>query len=548
MGAKRLLIENGRVWLPSGYVTEDTVLVEGDRIRALGDEAQELAAGAESLDARGGSVLPGFQDGHVHPYHWALRAMDCNLEEAADGQEVLDTIATFAAANPDRPWITGGGWAMSVFGGSMPTREMLDSVVPDRPAYFPYTDGHGAWVNSKALEIAGIDDATPDPFTGRIERDERGRATGMLEELAMDLVADRIPEPSEAVIDRAFERAYRRMIAWGLVGWQDAMVGRTKNWVDNHAGYLRAVDSGLLRTHVVGALCWDPLRGLEQIPELIEQRERAWATAPFFSASAVKVFQDGVIENFTAGMFEPYLDACGHTTENTGNSIVDPELLCEVVAELSRNGFQVHMHALGDRAVHEALNAVEHSNRVNGDQDRRHTIAHIQVIDPVDIPRFAELGVVANSQPLWARHEVEMDEMTTPYLGARRGRMQYPFGALKGAGAVLAGGSDWPVTTADPIEIIHTAVTRSGSGAQGEERRPFLGEQALSLADAVRAHTEGVAYLNHDEERSGSIEPGKAADLVIMDRDLFDAPVSEIGDASVRYTLLAGDVAYEHEV
>lgn len=546
MSGATVLIENGRVWTPAGFVTEEPVLVSEGVILALGDEAVQRATGRERrVDAAGGLVLPGFQDGHVHPYHWAMREWDCNLENASNGEEALQTIARFAATHPERPWITGGGWAMSVFGGSMPTKEMLDAVVPDRPAYFPYSDGHGAWVNTRALELAGIDDTTPDPYKGRIERNSDGHATGMLEELAMDLVGDLVPEPSEDDIDAAFEVAYRRMLSWGLVGWQDAMIGRAKSWVDNFSGYLRAVESGLLRTHVVGALLWDPHRGLEQIADMIELRERARGSAPHFQADAIKIVQDGVIENFTAGMFEPYLDACGHATGNTGNSIIDPELLRDAVTELSRNGFQVHTHALGDRAVRETLDAIEHSNRVNGAQDLRHTVAHIQVIDPADIPRFAALGVVANAQPLWARHEMEMDLMTTPYLGARRGRLQYPFGSLHSTGAVIAGGSDWPVTTADPIEIIHTSVNRAAYGATGEEARPFLGEQGLSLAEAVRSHTESVAYLNHDERRSGSIAPGMAADLVILDRDIFDAPIGEIGSARVRATLLSGEAVYE---
>ena len=219
--------------------------------------------------------------------------------------------------------------------------------------------------------------------------------------------------------------------------------------------------------------------------------------------------------------------------ENMGKSFVDPTTLKEIAVQLDALGFQLHFHALGDRAVRESLDAIEAARKANGDTDLRHTLAHIQVVHPDDVPRFAELEVVANMQPLWARHEDQMDVLTIPFLGTRRAAWQYPFGSLQRAGAPLASGSDWPVSTANPLEIIHTTVNRAPAGASGLAALPFLGEQALSLADALIAHSLGTAYLNHDEERSGSIEVGKAGDIVILDRDIFAAPVTEIGSATV---------------
>jgi predicted amidohydrolase YtcJ len=306
---------------------------------------------------------------------------------------------------------------------------------------------------------------------------------------------------------------------------------------------LRATTSGVLKAHVVGALWWDRNRGLEQIPELVEKRERALAAG--FAATTVKIMQDGVAENFTAGMLEPYLDSCGCPGENMGKSFVDPTTLKEISVRLDALGFQLHFHALGDRAVRESLDAVEAARAANGGNDLRHTLAHIQVVHPDDIPRFAELGVVANMQPLWARHEDQMDLLTIPFLGTRRAAWQYPFGSLQRAGSLLASGSDWPVSTANPLEIIHTTVNRAPAGATGPTALPFLGEQALSLADALIAHSLGTAYLNHDEQRSGSIEVGKAGDIVILDRDIFAAPVAEIGSATVVYTIIGGEIVYD---
>jgi len=537
----RLLITGGHVFTPAGIV-EQPVLIEDGIITAIGADAL-TATDVVEIDAAGGLVSPGFQDSHIHPYHAGLDMIACDLSpyDTADGY--LTRIAEYAEANPELPWISGGGWSMDSFPGGLPTATALDAIVPDRPAFFPNRDGHGAWVNTKALEIAGIDDATPDPFDGRIERDADGHAIGTLQEGAMGLVARHMPQPTQDDMDEALKIAQEQLFAWGVTGWQDAIVGATNDTPDPLDSYLRGTASGVLKAHVVGALWWDRNRGLEQIPELVEKRERALAAG--FAATTVKIMQDGVAENFTAGMLEPYLDSCGCPGENMGKSFVDPTTLKEIAVQLDALGFQLHFHALGDRAVRESLDAVEAARTANGDKDLRHTLAHIQVVHPDDVPRFAELKVVANMQPLWARHEDQMDVLTIPFLGTRRAAWQYPFGSLQRAGAPLASGSDWPVSTANPLEIIHTTVNRAHVGATGVAAAPFLGEQALSLADALIAHSLGTAYLNHDEQRSGTIEVGKAADIVILDRDIFAAPVAEIGSATVAYTIIGGEIVYD---
>jgi predicted amidohydrolase YtcJ len=537
----RLLITGGHVFTPAGIV-EEPVLVEDGIITAIGANAL-TASDAVEIDAAGGLVSPGFQDSHIHPYHAGLDMIACDLTPYVTADGYLTRIAEYAAANPELGWITGGGWSMDSFPGGLPTAAALDAIVSDRPAFFPNRDGHGAWVNTKALQVGGIDDGTPDPFDGRIERDADGHAIGTLQEGAMGLVAQHIPLPSQDDMDEALKIAQRQLFAWGVTAWQDAIVGATNDTPDPLDSYLRGAASGVLKAHVVGALWWDRNRGLEQIPELVEKRERALAGG--FSATTVKIMQDGVAENFTAGMLEPYLDACGCPGENMGKSFVDPTTLIEISTQLDALGFQLHFHALGDRAVRESLDAIEAARKANGDKDLRHTLAHIQVVHPDDVARFAELGVVANMQPLWARHEPQMDVLTIPFLGSRRAAWQYPFGSLQRAGAPLASGSDWPVSTANPLEIIHTTVNRAPSGATGPAALPFLGEQALSLADALIAHSLGTAYLNHDEQRSGSIEIGKAGDIVILDRDIFAAPVAEIGSATVAYTIIGGEIVYD---
>lgn len=537
MSAHRTVITGGRLFTPAGIVEAPLLLADGT-IAAIGVDDPS----AEHVDAGGGLVLPGFQDCHAHPVHAGLEMLGCGLSGFSTRDEYLAAIAAYAATT-DAPWVVGAGWSMDAFPGGIAQAADLDAVVGGRPAYFATRDGHTAWVNTRALELAGIDDTTPDPVDGRIERNPDGRANGTLQEGAMGLVARLLPAPSADELDEALRIAQRRLFAWGVTGWQDAIIGASTSVPDTLEPYLRLIASGELKARVVGALWWDRDRGLEQIDELVARRERAVAAG--FAATSVKIMQDGVAENFTAGMLEPYLDACGCPTPNSGKSFVDPELLREVAVRLDALGFQLHVHALGDRAVREALDAIAAARATNGAHDRRHTLAHIQVVDPADVPRFAELGVVASMQPLWARHEPQMDELTVPFLGAARARHQYPFGALARAGAVLASGSDWPVSTANPLEIVHTAVNRARVASDGRFLPPFLGEQALSLADALTAHTLGTAYLNHDEADSGSLQVGKAADVVVLDRDPFAAPPSQIGLATVTHTFVAGELVHE---
>jgi hypothetical protein len=251
--------------------------------------------------------------------------------------------------------------------------------------------------------------------------------------------------------------------------------------------------------------------------------------------------QDGVFENFTAAMVDPYLGSDGRPTRNRGLSLVDPSVLNEAVAALDVEGFQVHFHAIGDRAIREALDAFEVARSRNGRSDHRHHIAHIQVIHPDDIPRFASLDVVANAQALWAVQEAQMDDLTIPFLGPARVGWQYPFRSLRRAGAVLAMGSDWSVSTADPLAQIHTAVNRVFPGTDAE---PFLPEERLDLPDALAAFTAGSAYVNHLDE-AGVLAPGRLADIAVLDRDLFDRGAGAIADASVIATIVEGQVVHE---
>jgi predicted amidohydrolase YtcJ len=514
------------------------VAVRGDRIIAVGhDEVRGLIGPrTEVVDLAGRLLVPGFQDAHVHPVGGGAELGQCDLTGAVTVEEYRHRIQAYADAHPDAQWITGGGWSMEAFPGGMPTSRLLDELVRDRPVYLANRDHHGAWVNSRALEMAGLSSATPDPADGRIERDARGRPTGMLQDGAMALVAVLVPRPTAGEQVTALLTAQALLHSYGVTAWQDAMVGSHGTMSDPGPAYVTAARAGTLTARVVGALWWDRARGADQIPGLLELRERY--TVGRMRATTVKIMQDGIAENQTAAMLGPYLTGCGCASDNSGISFVEPGALCAYVTELDAHGFQVHFHALGDRAVREALDAVEAARHANGWTGTRPHLAHLQVVHPDDVPRFRGRGAAANIQPLWAAHEPQMDELTIPFLGAERAAWQYPFGDLLRAGATLAAGSDWPVSSADPIQGIHVAVNRRAP--ESEPDVPvFLPAQRIDLGSALAAYTAGSAYVNHLDD-TGTIEPGRLADLVVLDRDLFDGPAEAIGRTRVLQTFVGG--------
>jgi predicted amidohydrolase YtcJ len=504
------------------------------------------------VDLAGGLVGPGFTDAHVHPIQGGLERLRCDLSELATREEYLAEIRSYADRYPEREWVLGGGWAMPAFPGGTPTAADLDAVIPERPVFLPNRDHHGAWVNSRALEIAGIDASTPDPPDGRIERDADGRPSGTLHEGATSLVSRFLPRTSGEDYYAGLIEGQRYLHSLGVTSWQDAIVGAYSGMDDPGATYAKAAANGDLRSHVVGALWWERRLGVEQVDDLVGRREAL--SGGRFQARAVKVMQDGVAENGTAAMLTPYLDIDGRETDNRGHSFVEAGALREAVAALDAAGFQVHVHAIGDRASREALDAFESLDtgslalaRLDHRKpaaDNRHHIAHIQVVHPDDVRRFAALGVAANAQALWACEDEQMTELTLPFLGPERSSWQYPFGDLHRAGARLVMGSDWPVSSPDPLQAMHVAVTRT---AYGEPADPFLPGQAIDLETAYAAYTSGSAWINRRDELDGAgvLAPGAAADLAVLDRDPFAGPVEEIGATRVVSTWIDGERVFD---
>ncbi|MFI6007281.1 amidohydrolase [Streptomyces sp. NPDC051243] len=535
-----LLFTDGTVLTPQGR-TATAVAVTGDRITAVGrEEVHELAGPrTEVVGLAGRLLLPGFQDAHVHPVPAGLELTQCDLTGAKTAGETLAAVRAYAAAHPEREWITGGGWSMEAFEGGTPTKELLDAAVPDRPVYLPNRDHHGAWVNSRALALAGITRDTPDPADGRIDRDSSGEPSGTLQEGAMQLVGRLTPPATQADRVAALLHAQRHLHALGITAWQDALVGEFLGMDDPSEAYLAAARDGSLTARVVGALWWDRERGAEQIPELVERR--AALSHGRFRAGSVKLMLDGVAETGTAALLDPYLDKCGCATANRGTAFIDAEQLAKHVTELDALGFQCHFHALGDRAVRDALDAVEAARTANGPSDTRPHLAHLQVVQPSDVPRFARLGATANIQPLWAAHEPQMDELTIPFLGPERAAWQYPFGALLRSGARLAAGSDWPVSSPDPLRGIHVAVNRVAPDAG--DTPVFLPGERIGLTEALTAYTAGSAHVNHLDD-TGEVRAGALADLVVLDRDPFDGPVEAIAETRVALTYVGGARVY----
>ncbi|MEW6226068.1 MAG: amidohydrolase [Chloroflexota bacterium] len=535
-----LILTGGRIFTADPAKTwAEALAVAGGRIVAIGgagDVKPRIGPRSRVIDLRGRTVTPGFQDAHVHPTHAGLARIRCELHGARGREQYLRLVAAYARTHPDAAWILGGGWSLADFPGGLPRREDLDRVVPDRPVFFPNRDGHDAWVNTRALEIAGISRDTPDPVDGRIARDADGTPMGTLHEGAMDLVGRHVPPTTAQDLRDALLESQRYLHSLGITAWQDA-------WVTDadQAAYLELAASGELTARVVGALWWDRSQGLEQIEEL--EARRAAGRVGRYAATSVKLMVDGIIENQTAAMLQPYFDVHGILTDNAGLSFIDPEVLKQAVVRLDALGFQPHFHALGDRAVREALDAVEAARTVNGWSDTRPHLAHLQVVHPDDLPRFRRLGALANAQPYWAVHEAQMDELTLPVLGPEVAHRQYPWRSLRRHGATLVMGSDWSVSTPDPFLEMETAVTRVSDESRGE-RPPFLPEERLELVDALTAFTAGSAYANHLDE-TGTLAVGRLADLAILDRDLFDMRAGPIGETRVLATFVEGVAVHE---
>jgi predicted amidohydrolase YtcJ len=425
---------------------------------------------------------------------------------------------------------------VTLFETGIPHKRLLDDIEPTRPVYLQSSDGHSLWVNSKALEVMGVTRETPDPHGGRIDRDEEtGEPIGVFQDDSAIQMAWETAPYSENEIEQGLRYSIKYLNSLGITSVQDAIVKIESN--DPYSSlevYRRVNESGDLTLRSVLALFWDVNKGNEQIAGFIEARNRY--SRGIVRASSVKIWLDGVMETKTAALLEPYLDG-GNTAP-----FINQEDLNQAIAELDREGFQVHVHGIGDAATRSALNAFEYARTQNGIRDSRHHISHLELIDPSDIPRFRELDVVANFQPLWALPDDYITELTLPRLGPERSRWLYPIGSVLKAGGMIAFGSDWYVTTPNPFPQIETAVTRQD--ADGEIDGVLEPLERIGLHDAISAFTINAAFVNFQDDTTGSIEVGKLADLIVVNRNLFSIDPQEISEANVELTLFGGRVVH----
>jgi hypothetical protein len=492
-----------------------TVVVASGRIVYVGDDAgaqSHVPPGARVLALHGAMVLPGFHDAHAHPLSGGLRLGRCRLDQPT-ADAVYAAVRACAAATPGTDWLLGAGWSRALFDGGAPTRATLDALLPGRPAFLTTDDGATAWLNSKALAIAGID-----------------APSGIVDGETAQAIRRHIPAPSPAEYREALHRATALAQRVGITSVFDAAANAAM--LD---AYRAADRAGELGVRVVAAQRVDPALGVAQVDAMIARR--AALRGRRLRADAAKLFLDGEFASHDAALLAPYADA----PDARGTLRLDPAALDGIVRRLDAAGFQLHLHAMGDGAVHAGLDALARAARANGPRDRRHQIAHLGLVDASDLGRFKALGVTANVQPQWAQADDPALAGITQALGARRSARLYPIGSLRAAGARLVIGSDWPSTALNPLESIQVALTRQPLTGD----KPTFGvQQRIDLQAVLAALTRDAAWVAGEAATTGSIEVGKAADLVVLERNLFEVEVARLHQVRVLLTLLDGEAVW----
>ena len=528
-----LILLSGRVYTLNDAVPwAQALAVRDGRIAAVGADAEVASAWAgPSIDLAGRMVLPGFHDAHVHPMYGGIQMAQCDLAGLASIENLLDQVRRCDRGLPEGEWLVGGGWDLSLFPEANPGKELLDGINAERPMFLRGEDGHSSWANSPGLRAAGIDGETLDPPHGIIERGADGEPSGTLRESAQALAEAVLPPVTlEQRVD-GLRQAIRLAHRLGITSLVEASA--TAWELDAY----RALDAqGELAARVVVSVTVgeNPYGATDR--QLIAPADRG--SGKRLRLDAAKICVDGVLEGETAALLEPYIGGDGAS----GMLLRAPEALDALVAELDARGVQILFHAIGDRAVRAALDAVEQARRANGEKDNRHHISHLQLIHQQDHGRFAELGVAANFQALWAYPDTYITDINLPAVGPERVQRMYPLGAIDRAGGMIVGGSDWSVSSLNPLEAIETALTRAD--ASGFIEGVLNADERVSLHTMLAAYTRNAAFVMHQDDEVGTLEPGKLADLVVLEQDLFDVPARDIGEVQVAMTVLEGEIVY----
>lgn len=537
--AADLVLTNALVYTADARETRaEAVAVRDGAIIFVGDPAAAAARvgpATRVLDLGGRMVLPGFIDSHAHPIQAAQSLFGVVLQGLPSIDAYQNAVGAFARAHPGAAAIRGAGWSNTLFPKTGPDRALLDAVAKDVPVVLSSEDGHSVWVNSKALEMAGITAGTPDPPGGVIERGPGGRPSGTLRESAAAPAAGLIPGFSQSELERGLEAYQSMALALGITTAHDASIdagGREP------AAYRALEKTHRLKMRFRASLYADPGKGLEQTDALAGEREKN--SGPLFQTNTAKLFIDGVVEGVTAYLNEPY----AHRPGFRGRPLWEPAALNAMCAALAGRGFQLHFHAIGDAAAAEALDAVEFAEASTGRRDQRPLLTHLQLVAPADILRFKKTGAVAVPQPYWFIKDDYYYNLQVPYLGKERADREYPMESFFAAGVPAASSSDFPVTVPpNPLEGIRAGVTRLKPGVD-DPREILWPEERASLVQMIDSFTRWGAWANSLEDVTGSIEIGKSADLIVLDHDLFAIPAAEINRARVLLTLFQGRTVY----
>jgi len=559
---------------------QEAIAIHGRTILAVdSNNGIEPYIGPETQvhDLKGKMVLPGFIDTHIHLGAAAQIMAGVDLLPCTSPSEIQSTIRDYAEKNKDIPVIRGFGWNYFLFNESGPHKEMLDQVISDKPVILTSFDGHATWVNSRALEIAGITGSTPEPTGGKIERDSDGNPTGVLREMAAsNLVTNKVPPLTIAQIKEMLEKILPRAAEAGITTADDAAVSP-----EIISAFADLEDEGKLPVRVFGEIVALPELGVEEIPLMEAERSIFYLGYPaieegysyiddlpglldgesqynvtlstipdysddegLFRIQTGKLFLDGVVEGHTGYLIEPYADE--PSTYGTINW--DVNKFQDMIEALDSLGFQIDIHAIGDGAVRMCLDAYQNAQEKNGVRDSRHKISHIQLIDPSDVHRIHDLGIIAALQPNWFYYDENFEHVSLPYLGEERVHRMYSLKTILDSGAMVAFGTDYPVgtdyLTYNPLDGIRTAVTRLPLPPDSPITEPYHPEELIDLKTAIEAYTYWGAYTNFMENSTGTLEKGKLADIVVLDKDLFSMPLTDINKARVAATYLEGKKVY----
>ncbi len=523
-----------------------SVVIKGNKIIFVGDKEGALFYKTnltQMIEISNGMVLPGFIDSHVHLLSGGIEMNDCRLHDLKTPAQIFKTVQEYIVLHSKNEWIRGSGWNLPIFPDGNPRKEWLDEISIDIPIFLVSADAHSAWVNSKALAIAGINAQTPDPVNGRIERDPKTKEpSGVLRENAMGLIQPFLPSYTKSQIDNGLQFGVKEANRFGITAILDA---GTEGYASNdsiHGSYdgLDSYREGTLNKKISIRVA----ASLYAFPEtwksdFINLKNRRFNN-DLGTMNTVKIFSDGVIEGGTAALLEPYLG-----TNDRGILNWNPDTLKKAVTEFDKEGFQIHVHAIGDWGIRSTLDAFEFAMKYNGKEDKRHMMSHIQLIHPRDIPRFKDLNIIASFQALWAYPDKYITDLTLPVLGPVRSKWNYPINSVVSSGGRIAGGSDWTVSSLNPLDAIEVAITRREPGQRDGDA--LFPEEGVKLETMLYAYTLGGALSLFKENEIGSLEVGKLADIIILNRNLFKIPVHEIHNASVLFTIFNGDVIYKKE-